>query len=63
MTFPGPPVWDGSTLRVCSPALQLPCPGTYTLLLDDGLEAVQSPSVLGLLRVLYLQPHLQGQSQ
>lgn len=34
--------------------------GTHALLLDDGLEAVQGPSVLGLLHTLDLKPHLEG---
>lgn len=51
--------WGDSTSRLAPQ----PDNCTYTLLLDDGLEAVQCPSVLGLLRVLYLQPHLQGQAE
>lgn len=34
--------------------------GTHALLLDDGLEAVQGPAILGLLHALDLEPHLEG---
>lgn len=49
-------------LRACSPDIQLAHAGTHAFLFDDGLEAVQRPSVLWLLGALDLQPHLQGRA-
>lgn len=57
-----PALWsaEGSIPEAGSPPHPHRPQATHAFLLDDGLEAVQGPSVLRLLHALDLEPHLEG---